>query len=230
MEDKTSGIDPKAVLSSVIEIAQAVIRDPASFFRQMPRAGGYNDPLIFAVVMGFAAGIVRAVLSPFSPVAHGFLAAILLSIIVTPILIGLFSFVSASILFLIWQLMGSHQPYEVSYRIAAYALAICPITTAISLIPYLGVVAGLGWTAFIFVCASVELHGIKPKTAWIVFGAIFVVLAFGSVSLQRSARGFQHNMDQFGKKLGEIQKMKPEQAGQAVGEFLKGMEKGINKK
>jgi hypothetical protein len=37
-------------------------------------------------------------------------------------------------------------------------------------------------------------------------------------------------MDSVGDKLGEIEKMKPEQAGQAVGEFLKGMQKGIDKK
>ncbi len=230
MEENNSGIAPKAILGSVIEIVKAVILDPASFYRQMPRSGGYADPLIFAVVMGAAAGIVRAVLSPLVSTGHGFFAMALGMIIVTPILTGLFSFVGAAILFMIWQLMGSQQSYEVSYRCAAYALAIIPFTVAIDFIPYLGVVVSLAWTAFIFVCASVELHGIKPKTAWIVFGALFVILAFGSVSLQRSARSFQHKMDSVGEKLGEIEKMQPEQAGQAVGEFLKGMQKGIDKK
>ena len=230
MEDKDSGIDPKAVLNSVIEIVQAVIRDPVSFYRQMPRAGGYSDPLIFAVVLGLAAGIVRAVLSPLGFMAHGFFATALAIIIITPIMTGLLSFVAAGILFLIWQLMGSHQPYEVSYRCAAYALAISPITAAIGIIPYLGTLIGLAWIAFIYVCASVEVHGIRPKSAWIVFGALFIILSFACISLQHSARSFQHKMDKVGKKLSEIDKMKPGEAGQAVGEFLKGMQQGMDKK
>ena len=136
----------------------------------------------------------------------------------------------AAILFVIWRLLGSQQSYEVSFRCAAYALAITPITAAIDFIPYLGVVVGLAWTAFIFVCASVEVHGTEPKIAWIVFGAILAILAFGSVSMQHSARSFQHKMENMGKGLGDIEKMKPEQAGQALGEFLKGMQKGIKKK
>jgi hypothetical protein len=225
VEHKNSGIDPKAVLNSVIETFKAVIVDPASFYRQMPRAGGYSHPLIFAVSMGLASGIVKAVLSPLGLTFHGSFAMALGVMVLAPIMVGLFSFVVAAVLFLIWQLMGSHQSYEVSYRCAAYALAISPITTAIGLIPYLGAVVALAWTAFIYVCASVELHGIKSKTAWMVFGAIFAVLSFCSISLEHSTRSFHHKMDAIGKKLGELKKMKPEQAGQAVGEFLKGMDK-----
>jgi len=230
MENKISGIDPKATLSSIVVTFQAVIRDPASFYQQMPRSGGYADPLVFVMVVGIAAGIVRAVLSPLTSIGHGFFAAAVSAIIVMPILTGLFSFVAAAILFLIWQLMGSQQPYEVSYRCAAYAMAIAPLAAAIHFIPYLGAVASLAWMAFIYVCASVEVHRIKPKTALIVFGAIFVIFAVGSVSLQHTARSIQHKMDSLGKRLGEIEKMPPGEAGQAVGEFLKGMEKGLDKK
>ena len=63
MEEKNGAIDPKAIFNSIVEIVKSVIRDPASFYRQMPRSGGFADPFIFAVVMGVAAGVVRAVLS-----------------------------------------------------------------------------------------------------------------------------------------------------------------------
>jgi hypothetical protein len=79
------------------------------------------------------------------------------------------------------------------------------------------------------VCASVEVHGTPPKIAWIVFGAICAILALGSVSMQHTARTFRHKMDSMGKGLGDIEKMKPEEAGQAVGKFLKGMQKGMDK-
>ena len=230
MEEKKPAVDPKAMLVSILEIFQAVISAPASFYRQMPTSGGYTDPLIFAVVMGVAAGIVRIVVSLLEFSFAKFFMLFLAGVIMTPILTALFTFVAAAILFVIWQLMGSRQSYEVSFRCAAYALAITPVTAVLNFIPYLGVVAGLAWMAYILVCASVEVHGTEPKIAWIVFGAICAILALGSVSMQHTARSFQHRMESMGKGLGDIQKMKPEEAGKAVGEFMKGMQKGMDKK
>jgi hypothetical protein len=229
MEEKKPAADPKAMLVSILEIFQAVISAPASFYRQMPTSGGYADPLIFAVVMGVAAGIVRIVISLLEFSFAKFFMLFLAGVIITPILTALFAFVAAAILFVIWQLMGSRQSYEVSFRCAAYALAISPVTAALNFIPYLGIVAGLAWMAYILVCASVEVHGTQPKIAWIVFGAICAILALGSVSMQHTARSFQHRMESMGKGLGDIEKMKPEEAGQAVGKFLKGMQKGMDK-
>ncbi len=126
MEDKNSGIDPKAILNSVIETVQAVIRDPASFYRQMPRSGGLFGSPDFRCRCGGRRRYRQGRFEPVGYMGHGFFATALGMIIVTPIMTGLLSFVVAAILFLIWQLMGSHQPYEVSYRCAAYALAISP--------------------------------------------------------------------------------------------------------
>lgn len=228
--------DPKAMFGSILEIFKTVIISPALFYRQMQTSGGYADPFIFAVVMGAASGIIRAVLGlGFS--MHMGIGGFFVAIIIGPILTGLFTFVGAAILFVIWQLMGSRQSYETAYRCAAYGLAISPITAVIHFIPYLGAVISLGWTAYILVCASVEVHGIQVKAAWIVFGAIAVLLALASISLEHSARSFQHSMQKMGKQmekmgkgLGDIEKMKPEEAGKAVGEFLKGMQQGIDKK
>jgi hypothetical protein len=229
MEQNRPATDPKAMLGSILEIFKAVIISPATFYRQMQTLGGYADPFIFAVVMGAASGIVRAVLGMgFS--LHIGIGGFLVAIIIGPILTGLFAFVGAAILFVIWQLMGSRQSYETAYRCLAYALAISPITAALNFIPYLGALISLGCMAYILVCASVEVHGIEVKAAWIVFGAIAALLALGSLSLQHSARSFQHSMQKMGKGLSDVEKMKPEDAGQAVGEFLKGMQKGMDKK
>jgi hypothetical protein len=209
MEEQRPAADPKAVLGSMVEIFQAVVRAPASFFRQMPISGGYADPLVFAVVMSLAAGIVRLVLSLLGFSFAGFFMRVLAAIILAPIVTVIFTFIAAAILFVIWQLMGSRQSYEVSFRCAAYALAISPIVAALHFIPYLGSVVGLAWMAYILVCASVEVHGTDAKSAWIVFGAIFAILALGSISMQHSARSFQHRMEKIGKGLGDIDKMKP---------------------
>jgi len=47
--------------------------------------------------------------------------------------------------------------------------------------------------------------------------------------MQHTARSLQHRMESMGKGLGDIEKMKPEEAGQKLGEFLKGMQKGMGK-
>ncbi len=183
MEEKKAATDPRAMFGSIVEIFQAVIRAPASFYRRMPTSGGYADPLIFAVVMSVAASIVRIVLNLPGFSFAKFFMLLVTTVIITPILTGLFTFVAAAILFIIWRLMGSRQSYEVSFRCTAYALAISPVTAVLNFIPYLGVVVGLAWMAYILVCASVEVHGTQQKLAWIVFGAICAILALGSVSM-----------------------------------------------
>jgi len=209
MEEQRPAADPRVMLGSIVEIFKAVVSAPASFFRQMPLSGGYVDPLVFAVVMSVAAGIVRIVLSLLGFSFAGFFMVVLGSIIIIPVLTVLFTFVAAAILYAIWQLMGSRQSYEVSFRCAAYALAISPIAAVLHFIPYLGIVVSLAWMAYILVCASVEVHGTDTRSAWIVFGAIFVILALGFVSMEHSARSFQHRMEKMGKGLSDIGKTKP---------------------
>ncbi len=202
--EKKLAVDPKAILGSIMETFQGVIRAPASFYRQMPLSGGYTDPLIFAAVMGIASGIVRIVMGLLGFSFAKFFMLFLIGLIVSPILTVLWTFVAAAILFVIWQLMGSRQSYEVSFRCAAYMLAISPVASALNFIPYLGIVAVLAWMAYILVCASVEVHGTEPKIAWVVFGAICAVVALGSISMQHTARGFQHRMESMGKGPGDI--------------------------
>jgi len=199
MKGQRPATDPKAMLGWIVGIFKAVVTTPAAFFQQMPLAGGYTDPLIFAVVMGVAAGIVRIVLSLLVFSFSKFFMLVLGSIILVPILTGLFTFIAAAILFAIWQLMGSRKSYEVSFRCAAYALAISPITAALNFIPYFGILVGLAWMAYILVSASVEVHGIDARNAWIVFGAVFVILALGSASMQHSTRSIQQRIEKIKK-------------------------------
>ncbi|MCE5334579.1 MAG: YIP1 family protein [Desulfobacteraceae bacterium] len=229
MDQKTIAADPKVFLNSMKETVGKIIVDPAGFFREMPKSGGYADPLIFALTMGVAAGIITALATIVGLGGHSSFAGAASSIILTPIVTGVFTFICAGVLFAIWKVMGSQESYEVSFRCAAYALAISPITAVLNLIPYIGVIAGLAWTAYILVAASTEIHGIRPKPAWIVFGAIGALLALSSISMQMSARSFEKKMNAFSNKVGEMEKMDPEEAGKAMGQFLKGMEKGMQK-
>jgi len=229
MDGNKTSIDIQGYCRSFLEIVQKVIKDPAAFYRDMPRSGGLVEPLIFMVSMGVVAGIVRAILGILG-IGHGaFFFMALASIIIVPVCVAVFGFIGAGILFLIWNVMGSREPYEVAFRCLAYAAAITPITVIFHPIPYIGSIIGLVWTTYLLVNASTEVHHIELKLAWIVFGAICVVLALTSIRSQLAARRLANRLDTLQQKMGQIDKMKPEEAGQAMGEFLKGLQKGAGK-
>jgi hypothetical protein len=212
------GKSPGEYATAIFNTAVEVVTRPVDFYREMPRSGGFTDPLIFIMAMGLVAGVAQAVLSIFvsSPGSFG-----LLSVILSPIMAGIFGFVGAAILFVIWKLMGSAHSFETAYRCAAYAAAISPLTALFHPIPYLGPLVGLFWGFYLAVVASVEVHGIESKKAWVVFGALAVVFALLSVSAEHSARRFASGVADF-----KVDEMTPEEAGKKMGEFMKGFKKG----
>jgi len=225
-ETETTEQQAKAQGKNILNIALNVIKDPAGFYRGMPKVGGFGDPLVFLVVMGVVSGIVRAVLGLFHLGVAGSVGMVLAGIILMPIAIVIFSFIGAAILFVIWKLMGSGESYETAYRCGAYAGAISPITAVLGIIPFVGSLAGLAWMLFLLVTASVEVHKIAVKTAWLVFGIIAAVLALGSLSAQLAARRAAKAMSAWGQDMGlkPGKEMTPEDAGKAAASFMKAMQ------
>lgn len=172
------------------------ITSPAQFYREMPKKGGFVAPLIFMVAMGVIGGIIQAVagLAGLNPVA-GVMAG-LASLIIVPIMVAIFGFVGAAIIFMIWKLMGSQEDYETAYRCGAYAAAFTPISTIIGLVPYAGGAVGILIMVYLLVVASVEVHRLPANKAWLVFGIIGVILVFGSISAQMAAKKFAGQMQE----------------------------------
>ncbi len=226
MEEKKFPVDVEGYFANYIEIIRTIFTNPAGFYREMPKTGGLTEPLVFMVVMGVVAGLIRSVFGIFGLGMAGSFLVALASIILVPIFIAIFGFIGAGILFLIWKLMGSQEPFEVSFRCLAYATAISPVTAVLNIVPYIGPVIGILLMTYLLVIASVEVHQIQARSAWIVFGAIFAILAFSSVSSQIAARRMVSRLDAMQKSMGQVDKMTPEEAGKMMGEFLKGMEKG----
>lgn len=223
MDKNISGIDLQAYYSQYMVIIQKIITAPAQFYREMPKSGGFVEPLVFMVAMGVVAGLIQTILGIVGIGAAGSFVAALASILLVPVMVVLFSFIGAGIAFLIWKSMGSGESYETAFRCLAYTAAITPITTILNAIPYIGPVFGLVWIAYLLVNASTEVHLLPLQKSWIVFGAICAVLVFTSVSSQIAARRMVNKLETFQQKM---DKMTPEEAGQAMGEFLKGLEKG----
>lgn len=189
---ETKGLDFAAIPQTAIK----VLTQPAAFFREMPKTGGFIAPLVFAVVLGAVSGALQVVISLLHLNPLGSIAASLAAIVIVPIFTAIFSFIGAAIFFVIWKLAGSQENYETAYRCAAYLSAVAPITALLGLIPYLGAVLSMAIMTYYVVMASVEAHKIAVQKAWKVFGVLAVLLLAVNLSGQYAARRFASTMRQ----------------------------------
>ncbi|HAK61128.1 MAG TPA: hypothetical protein DCO77_12245 [Nitrospiraceae bacterium] len=189
--------------AAMLQTAINVITSPAAFFREMPRTGGFGDPLLFMVIMGGVSGLVQAIVGILGlKTGIGFGIAIL-SVILYPILFGVLGFIGAAFLFLLWKLMGSQESYETAYRCLAYFTALIPVTTFLDVIPTVGTLISIALYTYFFVIMSAETHKLPSQKAWVVFGAlggIVLLLNLGAgMSERRHARekmNYQRHMEE----------------------------------
>lgn len=190
-------LNPKTQLSGIAEIARQVITNPAGFFKNMPKTGGFADPVLFVAVMAFASGLLIAVLSIIGFSIPGMAGVGLTAIIMVPIFAVIGSFIGAGVMFVIWKLIGSEQNYETAYRCIAYSAAIYPIGVLLNLVPYLGAIAATAWGFYLIVIASIEVHAIKKQTAYITFGILGALFILMNLSAQQQAAKFEDYANQY---------------------------------
>jgi len=207
-----SGIDFAAIPQTAIKF----IKSPALFYRDMPKKGGFVEPLVFMVVMGVIAGLIQAVASLLGLNIAGGMAAGVSAIIIMPIVAVVAGFIGAAIYFVIWKLMGSQEDYETAYRCGAYASAFSPILAITDLIPYAGIVVAMLVCLYILVVASVEVHHIPSGKAWLVFGIIGAIIIVGGVSGQIAARKLSGSMKDTARQMKENTKQMTEEASEAA--------------
>lgn len=231
MEDSSTASRPAgSPIGNIVSTVKAVITDPAGFFRTMPLSGGFAEPLIFVVAMSLVSSIVAV---PFWLLGVGPFAAfpgVLFAFVVAPLMTGAFSFVGAGIAFVLWRLLGSRQPYETAYRCAAYVSALSPVAVPLGVLPYVGELIMVVWGYALIVIASVYVHGIDRQKARLVFGTLALLFALVSLGAQRASRSVQHRTDAAIEQLEKIEGMSPEEAGKAVGEFMKGLQGAVDDK
>jgi hypothetical protein len=223
----------KIDFAAIPQTAIKVITQPAAFFREMPKTGGFVEPLVFMVVMGVVSGIIggllTAVLSMLGLHFGAGMVAGFVAIVMMPIFYAIgsavFGFVAAAILFIIWKILGSNEEYETAYRCTAYMAAVSPITTVVSLIPYIGGAIAIVISLYYLVNASVEAHGIPSKKAWTVFGVIAAIFIVIGVFSQIAARRAMHNMEE----MTENWKKTSEQMQKSAEEMQKQMQKDLEK-
>lgn len=212
----------KSLVNGIVSTALKVITNPSGFYREMPKTGGFQHPIIFlvammvvGVVIGFVGSLAHIGINPMGGMMG---AGAISGIIFAPIIGLVFSFIAAGILFIIWKIMGSQENYETAYRCAAYSSGIIPVTSVLGFIPYLGSVAGLLWGFYLIITASIEVHKIKSSLAWTVWGIIAALLIILSLSAQYAARKFSGEWMEKAKEA--------EQAAKKMQETLSNMPQG----
>jgi len=200
--------------AAIPQTAVKVLTSPPEFFRQMPKTGGFVEPLVFMIAMGVAAGLLGSILAVLRLQLGTGMAMGVGSVIIMPIMIAIFGFVGAAILFLIWKLMGSQESYETAYRCGAYIGVLTPISVLLHLIPYLGGAASVLLMTFFLVIASVAVHNIPSQKAWLVFGIIGGLLVLFSVSAEMTARRIGKEAVRFRQEAEEAAKTMQKQAEQ----------------
>lgn len=218
------------MLPDILEKARTVLTAPGEFYRQMPKSGGFLEPMLFLIVMAIVGAIIIIAfgflgLGAFSAMGVGIGAMLFM-----PIMAVIGSFIGGGIMFVIWKLMGTQEPFEVAYRCVAFASAIYPVTALIGLLPYLGSIMGIAWGMYLMFIATKEVHQLNEKTASMVFGILGLILIASNISSEMAARRMATEIENMGPAMENIQNMEPEEAGKMVGEFLKGLEKAQKEK
>ncbi len=214
----------------ILDYTKRVITDPAGFFQQMPRKGGFGAPLIYVIVIAVITAAVQAILGMIGFGPAGMFAAGIAGLVLLPILAAIGSFIGAAILFVIWKLMGSEEDYETAYRCAAYAYGYAPVAALVSGIPYIGTLVQILWPTVLIVLATIHVHGRKPALAWGVFGILGILAAVSMLGTEIAARRFMSELEsasqqmkhEYGGKDGEFT---PEDAGRAVKDLLENLKK-----
>jgi len=212
MEQKS--IDLASILASVQKTAMSVLTSPSAFFKEMPKTGGFVEPLIFMVIMGIIGGLIQTIFSIVGLHFAGGMAMGVASIILFPIVIAIGGFIGAAILFVIWKLLGSQESYETAYRCGAYISVLMPVITVLGLIPYLGFAVGLVLYVYFLVTASMEVHKIPSQKAWLVFGIIGAILIILNISGQIRARRYSREANKFRENMEETSRAMKKQAEQ----------------
>lgn len=162
-----------------IETWKEVIQSPSDFYREMPKTGGYADPLTFAAISFIIYALLAALLTAlFGPGMYmsgmyggtyggmyegmygsarglGFFA-ILMIVIITPISGIISLFIEAAILYIIYKILGGTGSYEGTVRFISYATAVLVLFW----IPIVGWIAGI-YGIYLYIVGGMHVHDVS---------------------------------------------------------------------
>lgn len=148
-----------------IETWKEVIQSPSEFYRKMPKAGGYADPITFAAISLAVYGLLTALFGRgmYGGMYGGREVSFFMvpaAVIMTPI-VGIISlFIEAAILYVLFRLLGGSGTYEGTVRFIAYATAVM----VFSWVPFIGWIAGL-YGIYLYIVGGMYTHNVSMGRA-----------------------------------------------------------------
>lgn len=150
-----------------------VVLNSPGFFQNMPREGGYSDPIKFAgisfAIYGLFTMAFNRSMFPFQGELTSFMVPA--SLIITSIAGTISLFIEAAILYYMFKSLGGNGTYEGTVRIAAYATAVL----LLAWIPYIGIIFGL-YSVYLYGIGSTFVHNIilEKSSLFILMPAIMI--------------------------------------------------------
>ncbi len=185
-------------LGVIFATARQVVLEPANFYRNLAPAGGFANPVIFVLVMSAVAGLLISLLAAVGLGTPGAgVAGALFGVFVMPFFMLIGSFILATVLFVIWKLLGSVGTYQFAYRCVAFAFAILPVVALASVVPYLGTTLRVVWGIALMVIASIAAHKISRNRSLLVFVVIGAFSLYSNLKAEHEARKLQQMAEGF---------------------------------
>ncbi len=188
------------VLNALYLTIKDVLLAPGHFFHRMPTRSGLVQPLLFAIIVGFASTFISWMYSLVSsslqialfgnfPEGNSTLIAFFIFLF-SPVLVALGVFVQAAFIHLFLVVLGGGRlGFEGTFRVTAYAEA----SALLILIPLCGSWLALVWGLVILIIGLYNVHETQPwKAVLAVLAPMFLCFAVvgGSVALWLSKLSF----------------------------------------
>lgn len=157
-------------LDNYVDTLKKVLSDPEGFYSEMPKEGGYQEPLTFAAinfaVFGLLSGIIAVLIK-------GAGAGSIVSTLVGAVIGGIVGlFIVGIILFIFFKIFGGSGGYEGTVRILSYSSAVQVFTW----IPYIGGIIGL-YSIWLNIVGGKHVHNLTTVKSAIAVLLPVVILA-----------------------------------------------------
>ncbi|MEX1110976.1 MAG: YIP1 family protein [Chthoniobacterales bacterium] len=161
----------------LFETIRAVLLEPSKAFSAMPMTGGLGAPLFFFVLVGSIGGLAgfgyQAVLNSINPSSTpqdaammallGSTAVIGGSIMIMPILLAAWAFMTSAMIHLALMVLGgANRPFEATFRVVCYSGG---ATAVLQLLPVCGAFAATIWNFIVVVIGISAVHKIGSGRA-----------------------------------------------------------------
>ncbi|AKB19949.1 MULTISPECIES: YIP1 family protein [unclassified Methanosarcina] len=152
-----------------------VIKSPSHFYSEMPKTGGYSDPIIFAVINIAIYSLFYLIFNPGAYDIKGFSSLMVFAVaLMTPVAGVIALLLDATLLHIIQKKLGGKGTYEGTVRFVLYASA----ATSLLWIPLAGGIFGV-YQLYLYVVGGKFVHDVSLKrSALAMFLSILLVIVF----------------------------------------------------